>query len=525
MNSKIAGYYRLSMEDDNVKEESNSITNQRLLIKKYVATQSDLKQMEYCEFYDDGVSGTTMDRPGMNKLLRACRNNEISCVIVKDISRFSRDYIELGSYMEQIFPFMGIRFIAITDNYDSKDYVGKTADIDIGFKSLLSDFYCKDVSTKVKSSLSAKKNNGQYATGSTPFGYMKDEVDINKLVVVPEEKSIIQYIFELADQGNNLTSICKVLNDENIKTPLEFKNIRKKQNRKELKQEHKYWQPGTVRAILTNENYIGNMVHGKSKRAEVGSKKKILIPRNEWKIYENHHEPIIDADMYWRVQKAYTKEKVINRKSMDLPLRGVMVCAYCGRNMKIVKNGPAKKSIYCPNHKLNSSNQCLSEFLDYDSFETMVLNTIMKQMPEVADMNMFCQETRKKASLDEKAIEDQIKDISILICDAKEEKLIKLQQYHEGKITKVAFMEQKKELDRFISELDKEIKDKTKKLTDLIEQSKGNKVDTSELLKFEGSTKLTSKMVDSFIDKIVIHEDKQIDIFWRFNGDICSQGL
>lgn len=525
MNSKIAGYYRLSMEDDNVKEESNSITNQRLLIKKYVASKPDLTGLEYCEFYDDGISGTTMDRPGMNKLLAACKNNEISCVIVKDISRFSRDYIELGTYMEQIFPFMGIRFIAITDNYDSKDYIGKTADIDIGFKSLLSDFYCKDVSTKVKSSLSAKRENGQYATGSTPFGYAKDEIDPNKLIIVGDEAKVVQYLFELADQGLNLTSICKTLNDKGIKTPLEYKDMRKKQNRKELEQKHKYWQPGTVRSILTNENYIGNMVYGKSKRAEVGSKKTILLPRNEWKIYENHHEPIIEADMYWRVQRAYTKEKNINRKSMDAALKGVMVCAFCGRNLKIVKNGPIKKSIYCPNHKLNSINGCLSEFLDYDSFETMILNSILKQMSEAADMSQLNQESLNKVSRDEKAIEAQIKEISVLISDAKEEKLSKLQQYHESKLSRDSFMTQKRELDQFIGELSQEIESKTKELTNLIEQMRTKQDDMSLLLQFEDSKKLTEEMVSSFIEKIVVHEDKTVDIYWKFNGDTCTQSL
>ena len=139
---KIAGYYRLSMEDDEVKMESNSITNQRLLIKKYVSQDVELSQYAYCEFYDDGYSGTTMDRPGVQAMLEQIRNNEIQVVVVKDISRFSRDYIELGTYMEQIFPFMGIRFIAITDHYDSKDYISRTADMDIAFKSLLADFYC-----------------------------------------------------------------------------------------------------------------------------------------------------------------------------------------------------------------------------------------------------------------------------------------------------------------------------------------------------------------------------------------------
>ena len=170
------------------------------------------------------------------------RQNEISCVIVKDLSRFSRDYIEMGTYLEQIFPFLGIRFISVTDHYDSKDYIGKTADIDIGFKTLLADFYCKDISEKVKSSVSAKRKQGKYATGNTPFGYGKNPENPYELWILPEEAEVVRHIFELSLAGRNLTQICKTLNDESVLTPLEFKNLRKRQRRKELLQERKYWQ-------------------------------------------------------------------------------------------------------------------------------------------------------------------------------------------------------------------------------------------------------------------------------------------
>lgn len=281
---KIAGYYRLSIEDGDIKAESSSITNQRLLIKRYIAEHPILADYEYCEFYDDGISGTTMNRPGMQAMLAQIRQKEIRCVIVKDLSRFSRDYIELGTYMEQIFPFMGIRFISIAEHYDSQNYIGKTADLDIGFQSLLADFYCKDISEKVKSSVMAKKNQGKYATGSTPFGYEKNGNNPNELLIVQEEADIIRHIFELSLSGKNLTQICRVLNDEKIMTPLEFKNLRKKQNRKELQQERKYWQPGIVRNMLANESYIGNMVYNKSVQAEVGGSRTIVKPREEWKV-------------------------------------------------------------------------------------------------------------------------------------------------------------------------------------------------------------------------------------------------
>lgn len=233
---KIAGYYRLSRED-NEKDESNSIKNQRLFVKKYISQDTELCQYVYYEFSDDGYSGTTMNRPKMQEMLKQIKNNEIQIVVVKDISRFSRDYISLGTYMEQIFPFMGIRFIAITDGYDSKNYIGRTVDMDIAFKNLLADFYCKDVSAKVKSALETRRRQGKYSTALVPFGYAKDENDPYKLVVVPEEAQIIKQIFQLFASGNNLTQICKNFNEKGVMTPLEYKNFRKKENRKELRVE------------------------------------------------------------------------------------------------------------------------------------------------------------------------------------------------------------------------------------------------------------------------------------------------
>lgn len=382
---KVAGYYRLSIEDDDIKVESNSITNQRLLIKRFLAEHSELSNYDYCEFYDDGISGTTMNRPGIQSLLGEIRLNEIGCVIVKDLSRFSRDYIELGTYMEQVFPFMEIRFISITDCYDSNDYIGKTVDIDIGFKSLLADFYCKDISEKTRSSLLAKKNMGKYATGNTPFGYKKNKDNVNELLIVPEEAKVIKYIFKLALAGQNMTQICKTLNDENILTPLEFKNLRKKQKRKELLQKHKYWQQGTVRAILLNESYIGSMVYNKSVQAEVGGSRVILKPKEEWKVFKNHHESIIDKKIFDEVQKKFGGKKKVVRKLIIYTLKGKVYCGYCKRKMKVMKFTGDKLFYYFHNQKLNSDNECLADGFSNEVLDEVVLRKIKEQIIELVN--------------------------------------------------------------------------------------------------------------------------------------------
>ena len=164
-------YLRLSIEDDVNADESNSITNQRRIIREYISSHEDLRTMHLIEKCDDGYSGTNMDRPAMQELLELVKEQKVDCIIVKDMSRFARNYLETGKYVEQIFPFMGIRFIAINDNYDSNEYIGGIADIDMQFKSLLYDFYSKDLSDKIITALDARKGNGMFIGVCAPFGY------------------------------------------------------------------------------------------------------------------------------------------------------------------------------------------------------------------------------------------------------------------------------------------------------------------------------------------------------------------
>lgn len=519
---KIAGYYRLSMEDDDIKVESNSITNQRLLIKKYVSQDTELSQYEYCEFYDDGYSGTTMNRPGVQEMLEQIRNNEIQVVIVKDISRFSRDYIELGTYMEQIFPFMGIRFIAITDRCDSKDYIGRTADMDIAFKSLLADFYCKDVSVKVKSSLDAKRKQGKYSIGLVPFGYAKDETDPYKLVVVPEEAEVIRYVFHLAASGNNLTQICRKLNDEGIMTPLEYKNLRKKQNRKELQRSTKFWQAGTVRTILTNESYIGNMVYDKTEQTAVGSRKKIVKPKEEWKIFENHHEPIVEKEIFNAVQTKYYQKKSGARKSIEYPLKGKLICGYCKRNLKVMKLAGQKLFFYCPNEKLSSNVECMAESISNERLERIVITEIKRQLVFLSDLNAIWQKSRL---IREERIKEQEKDLRLLdkkLQELTEQKATCLEDYHAGVLKREQFQEKRNEITQKFEEVKAEHEVKKKEMEQQIKSMNKSPKDSEGLLSYSGMEYLTREMVEAFVDYIEIDGKMNIDIYWKFNNQVAG---
>ena len=241
-NRKTAIYLRLSIEDDaqggrnhkgtvdsegtmvsqgttvsQEQQESNSISSQRKMLLEYISRDEELKGQEVAEFCDDGFSGTNMDRPGVQELLDQVKKGKIGCILVKDMSRFARDYIELGDYLNQIFPFMGVRFIAVNDHYDSREHEGSTTPLDTAFQTLLYDLYSKDVSVKVKTSFQNKCANGEYVFGQVPFGYAKSRTEKNTVIVNEKEAVIVRRIFSLAEQGMGAAQIARELIRE--KTP------------------------------------------------------------------------------------------------------------------------------------------------------------------------------------------------------------------------------------------------------------------------------------------------------------------
>lgn len=514
---KIAGYYRLSVEDDNIREESNSITNQRLLIKQYIKQHSDLQKYEFLEFYDDGISGTTMNRPELQKMLELVKQDEIQCVIVKDLSRFSRDYIELGSYMEQIFPFMGVRFISIMDNYDSNDFIGKTASIDIEFKGLLADFYTKDVSEKVKSSLTAKREQGKYSTGNVSFGYEKNLKNRMELLIVPEEAEVVKKIFELSHMGMNLTEICKELNDNKIMTPLEFRNLRKKQNRKELQRKQRLWQPGTVRSILTSESYLGHMVYGKSVQAAVGSSKKKLKPRSERRIYKNHHIPIVSQELFDAVQEKFFKVNSSTRNSISYPLKGKVYCGNCHRKLRMMQLAQNKKSFYCAYHRLDSHNECLGGKIANEELEQIVLGELKQQLKQSVDFESTLKETE---SLHRKKIESGKKELNItheMVNDLKISKSKLLEAYHEGKLTKEQYLTEKRKFDQELNVHSEKRNVQEQEIEIQADRMKQDKRNYEEYFRYAGFTELTHEMVEHFVEAVYVSADHSIDIHWTFN--------
>lgn len=352
---RIAVYMRLSKTDETVAEESNSISMQRILIRKYIAAH--FEECEVMEYQDDGFSGTNFNRPGVQRLLEDARNEKFDCVVVKDFSRFGRDYMEVGSYLEQIFPFLGIRFVSINDHYDSGSSQGNTADLDVNFKNLLYDLYSKDLSQKVKTSLRARKEGGQYVSGNAPFGYEKAPDNRHMLVICEDEATVVRKIFSLALQGMTSSQITKKLNLENIPTPVEFK-IRKGTTSRKPKGDKFYWSSSTICSILRNPVYTGDVEYGKTEREQVGGRN-VLKARAEWKMIRNHHAPIITREDFEEVQKSRGKSSKKKTEGSRHPLIGKAICGCCKRNLRI-KEG-LNPYFTCHNRYVTGLEGCVSQ--------------------------------------------------------------------------------------------------------------------------------------------------------------------
>lgn len=381
---QIAIYIRLSKEDDKCREESNSITMQRILLQRFVA--DNFSEYELTEFCDDGYTGTNFERPGMKRLLELVRETKINCIVVKDFSRFARDYIELGSFLEQIFPFMGVRFISVNDHYDSQDYRGSIADMDVNFKNLLYDLYSKDLSQKVRSALAIRKERGLYVSANAPFGYEKNPKDRHALLIAEDEAEVVRRIFALTVEGYTSVEIARLFNGTHVKTPIVFQ-MEKGRTGRTPKGETFWWNSSTICHILRNEIYIGNIVQKKYTKDFVGGKN-YIAPREEWITSDNHHEPIIEKEVFDKVQEGRGKKRTPKHRATH-PLTGKLLCGNCKKNLQYRRG--QNPYFTCPNRYLHTAEHCVDK-VNAMFLEQYVLYKMQEKPDCYMDKILVCDE-------------------------------------------------------------------------------------------------------------------------------------
>jgi DNA invertase Pin-like site-specific DNA recombinase len=302
-------YLRVSDEDENLSEfcESESISGQRLLLQDFVSRHRELSCGSIIELVDDGFSGTNFDRPGIKKLLEMAKSHQINCIIVKDFSRFGRNYLEVGNYLEQIFPFLGIRFLSVNDHFDSFENMGAAGAIEVGFKNIIHEAYSKDLSEKIKSVRHLKAKQGKFVTAFAPYGYRKAESSKNQLVIDEECAAVVRRIFALSLNGMGSTAIARLLNKEGVPSPLMVRTQRTEKFYCNGCKEPNHWTAGTVSRILSDQRYTGDAVYGKIVPEETGSRKGVRIPQENWIIVSDAHPGIIERKNFMKVQSKKKK--------------------------------------------------------------------------------------------------------------------------------------------------------------------------------------------------------------------------
>ncbi len=385
MSENIAMYMRLSKEDE--KEGlSESIVSQKSLINEFILNDIELSQYNKIEFIDDGYSGYNLNRPAISDLIEQVKNNKIKIIIVKDISRFGRNNLEILPYIDKIFPFMGVRFISILENLDTSKNVSTNTAMDISIKSMINDFYVKDLSKKRKAVSRMCAERGIYTSGSPAFGYTTDKKDKKHIVVDEVPANIVRNIFNYAMKGRTTGEIATVLNTNKIITPIEYrrKNIFNRKTVKEYKYNRGGWTNENVKRILKNEVYTGTFIAYKRLHTEIKSNKTIANDEKNWIKLEDNHEAIIDREIFDFVQNEYfTTDKRKKPREESMFARKVF-CGHCGKTMRNTDRN--KKYFRCVSHRYTDNEPCIGTSIPKEYVENLVLKKLKK---DISDKNIF----------------------------------------------------------------------------------------------------------------------------------------
>ncbi len=374
-NFKVGAYIRLS-RDDGDKQESESIGNQRKIIERFLR-ESGLSYAE--EYVDDGWSGTTFNRPSFMRMIEDIKSKKIDMVITKDLSRLGRDYIQTGYYIENFFPENHIRYVSILDGIDT--FIDSSTNDITPFKAILNDMYAKDISKKVKSVLREKQKNGEFMCSTPPYGYKRHPSIKNKLVIDYNVSHVVKKIFEMYDNGIGSVNIVKYLNQNHYLPPRPYRQLGKVQDEDCEKQ----WNEVAIMDMLRNEAYIGNLVQNKTPVISYKVKKTRKTDESERIRVNNTHEPIIDKEVFERVQVLANARGRNTTLKYEYLFRGLIYCKHCGRKLQIVLKKNARKQsqkrpyITCSDHKPRG---CYALNMNYYKFEAKMLEVI-KQICEI----------------------------------------------------------------------------------------------------------------------------------------------
>ena len=510
----VAKYLRLSKEDEYIRDESNSITNQRKLITKYIRSVPEFRGMETVEYKDDGYTGKSMERPGLQELLSQVKEGKIAAIVVKDISRFSRDHLVSGKYLEQIFPFMGVRFIAINDGYDSNNFKGGIGEIDVAFKEILYDFYSEDLSVKIKSSLQSAKRNGKYQAANPPYGYVRNPHDHHKVIIDDETADVVREMFRRVLAGDSINKITKDFNEAGVESPAEYKKRKFGVNCNRWKTKG-IWHYATIARMLHDEFYIGTYVYHKSERNEVAGENIRIKDESQWMRIENHHEPLVSREDYDKAQAIIrSREKKHKSPRRGHPLVGKVVCGVCGSKMEHRWQGRPKcfcRAAYGGGaqwHERNAIN-------DEDSHK-IILVEMQNEVAIRADTGKVRQESKAVWQRRLEEAEKRLSGMELELARLHRDQKKAYESYRLGDMNRDTFLERKERLNRTEEDMLAGIEGQRKEVSRIEDEENGFRGGISWDGKALSFDELTWEMVEIFIDHVTVWPGGKMEIAWKF---------
>lgn len=528
----IGKYIRLSLADQDLmkkenKSESESISYQKALIQNFINGNAELNGSEQYEFFDDGYSGTNFHRPSFERLLERIKKGEINCVIVKDFSRFGRDYIELGDYLERIFPFMGVRFISINDHYDSADYKGTTGGLDVVMKNIVYDYYSKDLSVKVKTAKYQKMKQGKYLGGHVPYGLMKDPMDKHKLVVDPEAATVVREIFDMAIAGMRLIDMARTLNERGVETPGQYYRKKHPGTKKFANSSDKAcWTHTNLRTILKQEMYYGAIVGHKRQGTGVGCKHTAAVPKEEQFIVEGRHEGIISKEEFQKAQEIFYKigetKKVIPK---NYPLYRKVKCGICGRAMTY-KTYSFRNETYkyfgCPHAKEQvGEDGCCKRYITEDNLNAIVWS-VVRQLLDMTDA--FKKKLDKQNNIsrqDNLLLAEKIARLQQEKEKCESDRFANVDQFMAGQLDKDVYQRRRADLGRLAEKINAEIAELEQKLKEAETVKDDNLSQALGVMKkYSGADELTQAMVQELIEKVIVTDPEHVEIVWKFKDEV-----
>ena len=523
-------YIRLSRLDDDLdeyKQVSNSVENQRKLLTEFLDEVPDLRTEETEEFVDDGWSGTNFQRPAFQRMLAQIKKRTITTVIVKDFSRFGRNYVECADYLEKLFPFLGTRFISVADNYDTGRR-NEDKQIEVAMKNIVNSYYSQDLSKKITSTFNMKRQKGEFFF-CPPFGYIKDEKHPGKILIDEEAAEIVRYIFKLACDGRRISDIARLLNSENIPTRAAYNRLHgvKGKGTSLEKSEYAAWTGTKVRQILTDEQYIGTYVGQKTKRVVTGMSKTVRVTDSE-KI-PNNHPAIVDTEIFEKAQELFTRAKGKHSEEKRYQLKSKVVCGNCGYNMAYSDNVYEDCYFYC-NHTGQTGNHvgCPTERFPEELLNARVFTQLKSWMMLLEAACGSVDEAEQKRWEGLRLLGDEGEALQDELKSRQKKKMELYESYSDGQISREEFMEQKEalagEINSIKAELDK-LHEREAKLRKTRNRRKPELDDLMENVKlFENETRLTCKMADTFVEKVTVYDKWCIEITWKCE-DLVEKAL